>query len=486
MSIRRLATAAALLAGVVPSLANGLTNELAVAAEQARRVSSALGVHVVDVETGETVYEFAPDRPRIIASNTKLLTSAAAVDRLTPGHFIETALSARGPVVDGELRGDLAVVGAGDPTISGRHFGDDPLHIFRQWGQELRRAGIDRVAGELILVDGLFDAQQVHPDWPRDQLHKWYEAPVSALSYNDNCVWVLVRPGRTPGAPAEIELVPAVPTLKVHNSARTASKARSQTIAVDRRPGSDVIEVSGWVYRGAREPFVVAVTVPDPGLFFGDALRVGLAQAGVRVEGSMRIEPHLPVATWRPMSIYRTSLQTVIEVVNKRSQNFYAEALLKLLGAEDCGKGSWQSGSEVVAVFLEGLGIERGSYSYADGSGMSRNNRFSPRQLTKLLRHMYFHRDGRAYLQSLSYSGESELDPPWMTSSLSERLDDERYRRNVLAKTGGLNGVSTLSGYVKAKSGRVYAFSILCNSASARWRAKKAQDHIVRTLVASG
>lgn len=486
MSTRCRATVAALIASLLPSLALGLTDELAVAAEQARRVASALGVHVVDVETGETVYEFAPDRQRIIASNTKLLTSAAAVDRLTPGHYIETALRTRGAIVDGALQGDIAVVGAGDPTISGRHYGDDPLHIFRQWGTDLRAAGVDRVAGDLVLVDGLFDEQQVHPDWPRDQLHKWYEAPVSALSFNDNCVWVWVRPGARPGDPAQVEITPDVPTLKVRNSARTTSRARNQTIAVDRRPGSDVINVSGWVYRGVSEPFVVAVTVPDPELLFGHALRVGLEQAGVTIEGSLRVEPYLPVATWSIASIHRTSLQTVIEVVNKRSQNFYAEALLKLLGAEDCGEGSWRSGGEVVAAFLDELGIERGSYSYADGSGMSRNNRFSPRQLTTLLRHMYFHRDGRAYLQSLSYSGESDLDPPWMTSSLSERLDHDRYRRNVLAKTGGLNGVSTLSGYVKAQSGRVYAFSILCNSASDRWRAKKAQDQIVRTLVERG
>jgi len=172
--------------------------------------------------------------------------------------------------------------------------------------------------------------------------------------------------------------------------------------------------------------------------------------------------------------------------VNKRSQNFYAESLLKLLGAEDCGEGSWRSGARVVSSFLEGLGIAPGSYSYVDGSGMSRNNRFSPRQLTTLLRHMYFHRYGQAYLQSLAYSGESDLDPPWMNSSLSERLDEDRLKRNVLAKTGGLNGVSTLSGYVKARSGRVYAFSILCNSASARWRANRAQDRIVQTLVDRG
>ncbi len=305
------------------------------------------------------------------------------------------------------------------------------------------------------------------------------------MSFNDNCVWVWVRPGAAPGDPARVEITPDLPTVRIENRARTTSRSRSHAIAVDRREGSDVIEVSGWVYRRA-EPFVVAVTVPDPPRLFGDGLRAGLEQAGVTIEGGLRFEARLPESPWRVMARHRTSLQTVLEVVNKRSQNFYAEALLKLLGAEDCGAGSWSAGTRAVSSFLENLGIEPGSYSYVDGSGMSRNNRFSPRQMTNLLRHMFFHPDGKAYLQSLAYSGESDLDPPWMTSSLSERFTEERYRRNVLAKTGGLNGVSTLSGYVKARSGKVYAFSILCNSAPARWRAKEAQDGIVRALLDHG
>ncbi len=476
--------ALALLAGT-PASAFALLDELTAAAEQARRAAPALGVHVVDVETGETVYEYQPDRPRILASNTKLVTSAAALDRLSPAHFIETALRARGVVEEGTLRGDLAVVGAGDPAISGRHYGDDPLYIFRKWGEQLVADGISRVAGDLVLVDGLFRGPQVHPDWPRDQLHKWYEAPVSSLSFNDNCVWVWVRPGATPGSPAEVEITPDLPTVTIRNRAKTTNKARSHRIIIDRQPGSDVIDVSGWVYRRS-EPFVVAVTVPDPEMLFAHGLRAGLAQAGVVVEGDIRIEPRLPAEPWWIVARHRTDLLTVLEVVNKRSQNLYAESLLKLVGAIDCGEGSWEAGAQVVTEFLTALGIDRASYKYADGSGMSRNNLFTPRQLTTLLRHMYFHRHGKEFLRSLSYSGESDRDPPWMSSSLSERLDEGGYRHNVLAKTGGLNGVSTLSGYVKSHSGKIYAFSILCNSTRGGWRAKKAQDQIVRALIDRG
>jgi D-alanyl-D-alanine carboxypeptidase/D-alanyl-D-alanine-endopeptidase (penicillin-binding protein 4) len=167
-------------------------------------------------------------------------------------------------------------------------------------------------------------------------------------------------------------------------------------------------------------------------------------------------------------------------VINKRSQNFYAESLLKALGAERCGAGTWEGGLEAVAQFLEGdVGIPRGSYRMADGSGMSRANRFSAAQLVALLRHMYYHRWGRAFLQSLPFSGEPGL-------SWERRLAQAPYRDNVYAKTGTLTGVSTLSGYAKGRSGRLYAFSILGNRARSTWQARQDQDRILRALIDNG
>ena len=179
------------------------------------------------------------------------------------------------------------------------------------------------------------------------------------------------------------------------------------------------------------------------------------------------------------MAEHRTDLLTTVEVILKRSQNFYAESLLKTLGAELCGEGSWEAGLEVLAEYLDGVGIPRGGYQLADGSGMSRGNRMSPRQLTWLLSYMHRRPLGREFIRSLSYSGEPEMT--W-----ERRLAEPPYRGNVVAKTGGLNGVSTLSGYAKSTSGRVYAFSILMNGAAERWRAKRAQDRILRVLIDSG
>ena len=465
--------------GIVEAIeANVFTRALSGPVESARRVAPYLGVHVVDVSTGDSVYEFHADEQRIIASNTKLFTTATALDRLGPGYFFETNVMMRGRRHGDLLAGDLAVIGGGDPNISGRHFEGDSLAVMRDWAFDLESLGIRRVTGDVYLVAGLFEPPRVHPDWPKDQLSRWYEAPVESLSFNDNSVLVRVWPGRMGEQPARVELVPDLPIFEVRNSAKTTNSSKQHKVIIDRVDGSNVLTVSGQVFRHAA-PVESWVAVADPLLYFGAALKKAFEEAGIELEGKMLVSSNLPVSDWTWAAGYRTDLMTTAEVINKRSQNFFAESLLKLMGAKLCGSGSWESGRQVVGEFLESIGIEPGTYSLADGSGMSRGNRFSPRQITSLLTHMYFHPRGRDFLLTMPYSGEPGLK--W-----EKRLADPPYRGNVFAKTGSLLGVSTLSGYAKADSGKIYAFSILCNKSRSNWQARKAQDAIVRAIIDNG
>ncbi|HEX2643312.1 MAG TPA: D-alanyl-D-alanine carboxypeptidase, partial [Thermoanaerobaculia bacterium] len=167
-----------------------LQRGLDVAVSQALRLSASMGVHIVELDSGQTVYAYNADEPRVIASNTKLFTTAAALDALGPGAFFETRLVMRGRLEDDTLRGDLGVVGGGDPAISGRDYDGDSYAVFRDWARELRARGIRRVTGDLYLDDGYFEPMRIHPEWPRDQLAEWYEAPIGALSFSDNCILV--------------------------------------------------------------------------------------------------------------------------------------------------------------------------------------------------------------------------------------------------------------------------------------------------------
>jgi D-alanyl-D-alanine carboxypeptidase/D-alanyl-D-alanine-endopeptidase (penicillin-binding protein 4) len=384
----------------------------------------------------------------------------------------------RGYRVGGSLLGDLGVIAGGDPSISGRSYGGDPLAVFRMWASALEAQGVNAISGDLYLANGFFDHQRIHPDWPRDQLDRWYEAPVDALSFSDNCLLVRVLPGPAPGRPARVELVPDVSILKIRSTADTTSSSRRHTVSVFRAPDSDEILVSGHVYLRAR-PVEAWVTVPDPQRYFGAALRKALADEGVALDGEILPVENLPAGRWRPLTVYRSDLLSTIEVINHHSQNFYAESLLKLLGAEICTEGSWAGGLEVVADFLEKVGIPASSYRMADGSGMSRNNLFTPRQLTRLLVHMYHHPLSAEFLESLPPSGSD--NGRW-----DERLAKPPYEGNVWAKTGTLRAVSALSGYARALSGRMYAFSILQNNSPSAWDARRTQDRIIEALIDHG
>jgi D-alanyl-D-alanine carboxypeptidase/D-alanyl-D-alanine-endopeptidase (penicillin-binding protein 4) len=477
--MRRSAWLAALVGALAASAAGASLPALEVQVAAARRAVPALGVHVVELASGETVFGLEPDRPRILASNTKLITTAAVLDALGPGYLFETRLLLRGAPEGGVLRGDAAVIGGGDPNLSGRHYDGDPYAVFRGWAAALRARGVARVEGDLYLVRGLFDGQEVHPDWPRDQLSRWYEAPVGALSFNDNCVLVRVHPGHAAGAAARVELVPDLPGFfRVRNSARTTASAKHHRVVVGRVAEANEIVVSGAVYRGGG-PVEAWVAVRQPVEYFGHALRAALGQQGIEVAGRAVEVGTLPPGVWEQASALRTDLLTALEVTNKRSQNFYAESLFKLLGALRCGDGSWAGGGRAVDEFLERVGIPRGSYTLADGSGMSRNDRFTPRQITRLLGYMFTHPWSREFVLSLAYSGEPGLR--W-----EKRLAEGPYRGNVFAKTGTLDGVSTLSGYAKARSGKLYAFSILCNGTRRNWQAQRHQDAIVRALIDQG
>jgi D-alanyl-D-alanine carboxypeptidase/D-alanyl-D-alanine-endopeptidase (penicillin-binding protein 4) len=443
----------------------------------ARRVSPSLGVHVVEVESGAEVYGYHADEVKILASNTKLFTTAAAVDLLGPDFQFETGLLIRGAVYDGILDGDLAVVGGGDPNLSGRLYDGDPFGAFRAWAAALRERGVRRVSGSLFLVHGLFDGLAIHPDWPTDQLARWYEAPVGALSFNDNCVLVRVSPGPRPGTPGRVELEPELGLFRVIGQVGTSGSRGRHHVVVSREPESREVRVAGSIYvRG--EPLEAWVTVPDPVEYFGAALRAALAQEGVEVHGGTVPTARLPGAVWERVFTHRTDLVSTIAVVNRRSQNFYAESVLKVLGARLAGEGSWRSGVAAVEAFLAKVGLA-GGVELADGSGMSRGNRAAPRHLTELLRFMFFHPAGADFVLSLPASGGEE--PAWQ-----RRLAQAPYRGNVFAKTGTLDGVSALSGYAKGASGRLYAFSVLCNGTSTVWQARRAQDSIVRAIIDHG
>ena len=461
---------AVLLAGIVllaaapAGLAQSLQSEINRIIRAGDLGRASLGLLVLDADTGETLAAHDADMPLIPASNMKLATTAAALGTLGEDFVFSTQLRLH--------EGRLIVRGNGDPG-----FGDPVLleamglsveGLLDLWVRAVKRAGVEEVEA-IIVDDRTFDQEFLHPAWPTDQLLKWYCAQVGAINFNDNCLDIYAAP-TSPGAQPEVEIVPQRAAVGLENAAESGSQ---NSFWASREPGTNRFTLRGTVKHRLVEP--IHVTIHDPPMFFGRTLARYLEAAGVEVGETRRVERRRLLPAGRLLAAVETTLPTVITRCNRDSQNLFAEAIFKHLGHQLTGRpGSWSNGAAAVRGYLAGiLDAETvSSIVLDDGSGMSRNSRLSARALAELLTHMHGQDDiGRIYRLSLAVPGE--------TGTLDDRFNGIELTSAVRGKSGYLNGVVALSGYVSIGE-RTAAFSMLLNGyRKGVWRAKRMMEKIV-------
>jgi D-alanyl-D-alanine carboxypeptidase/D-alanyl-D-alanine-endopeptidase (penicillin-binding protein 4) len=438
--------------------------------------SSEASIQIVDIDTGAVIGERNPHLPLAPASNMKMFTTAAALDLLHPDFEVKTTVYVRGNIEPtGTLDGDIKIVGHGDPTIGGRFHDNHATEVLDEWATDLKRAGIKAVKGNLIFEYGYMDLEYIHPTWPVDQLVNWYEAPVSAFTMQEGCEEVRVLPSR-PGKACTVQLDPPTSYVTVESTCVTGRGLPFIT----RVRGTNTIVVRGGV--PARSgPTEVYVTVENPIHYFAAVTAEDFARNGITVQGQIVLTPKDPRPDWRPVAQHTTPLNIIVDVINKKSQNHYAEQLIKIIGAEKKGEGSWKAGAEAVTEWLTGkLGVPANEYHQEDGSGMSRENRASANAFIHLLREMWKSPWREDFVSSLPYSGDPD-------AKFGRRLRTPPYARQVYAKTGYIVGVVGLSGYVHAQSGKIYAFSFLFNNYHVGVYAVHAlQDEMLKELITRG
>jgi len=456
-----------------------LADALEQAAQRPPTREGNLSIEIASLETGEPVFEKNPDSPETIASLTKLFSTASALHYLGTDYKFKTTFWRSGEIKDGVLEGSLLVVGGGDPNISGRFYKDDFNAVFDKWASGLKGAGIQRVSGGLILNNTFFDSMMRHPDWPADQEQKWYQAPVSALAYNDNVVLVGIRPGPRPGRPAAISFEPPTGTLRALSNARTVGRRGRIAIAVHRVAGSNAVSVSGTVpMRGVW--WSTPIAVDEPVRFFGGALINRLRAAGIEMMGGLTSKDVKPDPSWTLVAQTESALVPTIAVINKRSQGFYAEQTFKTVAAEKAGKGTWSNAISLEKQFLASLNLDPSRFDLHDGSGLSRNNRVAAGDIVRFLRAMNASPNGEIWRTTLATAGDPE-------GTLRHRLSDSVMVGRVQAKTGSIQGVSTLAGYATGLSGKGYAFAILLNGGRVYDASGHAyQDRLLRALITNG
>lgn len=432
-----------------------------------------IGVHVATLD-GRVLYARDAGSQFNTASNTKIVTTAAAMSRLGPGFQFTTSLWAEGLDSGRTSARTLYLKGGGDPLLT--------LDDVRGLARELAISGVKKV-GRVVVDDSYFDDDDLPPHYdeqPEEQAS--FRAPVSAAGVAFAAYTLHVVPSKTGSGPATLILDPQTDYLElVEASVTTVSRGRNRVRLEQRaRRGKLEIRVSGQVRAGSIRRF--RRRIPDPSAFSGSFLRTALLEVGIAVGSRTIREGEVSPRAELVASHDSAKLGVLIRGLGKYSNNFMAEVLLKTMGAEasDSGApGTWNKGLEVVRSFLtDEVGFAKGSFRYDNGSGLFESNGFSPEQITAVLVHgATDFRTAPELIGSLATAG--------IDGTLRSRLEDTIATGRVRAKTGTLAEVSALSGYAGLDPRQVVVFSILVNQIPRGEvsEARRLQDNIAERLV---
>ena len=492
------ATAAAPARSSAPKTVEELRARIETVLNNPDLAPSQMAVKVVSLDTGRTLFEENAEKLLHPASNMKIYTVAAALDRLGPDYRFKTSAYAPSmPDASGTIRGDLVIYGRGDPSFAASFNNGDYYRAIDDFAARIAASGVKRVEGNIVGDESYFTGGRLGYGWEWDDLQWYFGAEVSALTVNDNALDLFVRPGQDVGSPAVVVTGPVTPVVQIVNRATTGPRGSKRDLTVHRPLGTNVIEVSGSVPLGldlTDKGLVGSVAVPNPPLVFVYMLRSSLASKGVTVTGQslvadastrqaqpLRVESLVELA-----SVQSPPLSVIIAQTMKPSQNLYTELLLRTLGKMSVPAGtislmertSVDDGVQAVKNFLRGAGIEpQGQFVMADGSGLSRHNYITAGATVRLLTYMTTHRYSSAFRDSMPIAG--------VDGTLRTRLRDTPAQGNMRAKTGTINAVASLSGYVTSAAGERLVFSVILNNYPEESSSRRSHIDAIAVLLAS-
>ena len=412
------------------------------------------GIAVQSLDRRERLFTLNGATLLVPASVAKLVTVATAADAVGWEFRYTTTLRAAGPITDGVLRGDLFVVGSGDPSIGGRA-GDD----LSSWVEALKAAGIRRIEGRVIGDDDLIEEPRPQLAWAWDDLGYTTGALFGALNLAENRSTVTIAPGPSSGAPAVVTADPRLAFRLVTNRVATGPPGSLQQLWPEQRPGEPSLTVAGFI-PAAAPPALLAVAVGNPTLWFASALKSRLIRDGIEVGGeAVDIDDVVPTPARDAATVIHThksrTLAEIAQPLLKDSINLYAEALMRL----NATPGAFPTNDAALDGLrkrLDAWGISNASYQLVDGSGLSRRDAISADAVLSLLERMADPTGKSPFVTGLPIAG--------VDGSLSTRLKGTPAENNVRAKTGTMSNIRTLAGYVTTRDGERLAFVILINN----------------------
>jgi D-alanyl-D-alanine carboxypeptidase/D-alanyl-D-alanine-endopeptidase (penicillin-binding protein 4) len=401
-------------------------------------VRSYWGIFIAEEKTQAVLYQHNADQLFVPASNTKLLTTAAALLTLGPNYQLQTPFYGQGqaPVLEA-----LTIIAQGDPTLT-----RDSLTAI---AAQLQAKGITEIK-TVVLEDNSAPENRLNPTWEWEDIHYDYAPPINRAILNQNTV-TLTLTGKKIGEPAQITWSEplAAQQWQVVNQTRTVAANPSQNIQIQGLLAQNTLVVTGELSLGSQE--INGVAIPDPTLYFLQTFQQLLKQQGIQVDRVMMTNQANLDRTQIPLlTITSPKLGTMIQTTNQDSNNLYAESLLNLLNPLH------KAGSEPVKTALQSLGLDPNTYFLKDGSGLSRQNLVSPRLLGQLLLQINKTPFAKTYQDSLAIAGQN--------GTLKNRFLQTALVGKLQAKTGTLSGITSLAGYLANIQNQTLIFSILVNN----------------------
>jgi D-alanyl-D-alanine carboxypeptidase/D-alanyl-D-alanine-endopeptidase (penicillin-binding protein 4) len=415
---------------------------------------------------GTEIININADKKYIPASVTKLFTSLAILEHIPPGTKFYTRLASLAEKENGVLKGDLYLVGGGD---SG--FVSETMWFLVN---AFTREKINLIEGDLVVDDSLFDEKRFDESREDNRVDRAYDAPVGAMSFNWNSVNVFLRPGHKIGARAEAFVDPESDMINLDSELKTGNKTDYSVSRSKGLDGRDSIAVRGKIQKDSKE-IAVYKGITDPAMWSGANLKSFLQERGISVKGKVRIGKSpdgvrvLAEAPSKP-------IEQLLADMNKFSSNYVAEMLTKQLGAFNGVQGTLPAGIEIIRASVRSAGVTDMEFEIYNPSGLTRENKFTPRSLVKVLEKV--RKDFRLFPEFVSSLPISGVD-----GTLKNRMKEGRALRWVRAKTGLLTGVNSLSGFVGLEDGEVLTFAFIYNGPKDGAAVRSTYDRLISEIL---
>jgi serine-type D-Ala-D-Ala carboxypeptidase/endopeptidase (penicillin-binding protein 4) len=334
------------------------------------------GVAIQSLDSGEILYEQNSGKLLMPASNMKILTAITALEKLGPDFVYDTNVEADHNITNGVLKGNLIVVGTGDPTISSDDLND--------WALQLKGAGLTEVDGDIIGDDSAFEDERLGYGWSWDDLPYYYATETSALQFAENAITITITAGEA-NKPVTLKKEPDTSYVGVVVNVQVVADAE-RSVQWTYKPETRTVFVSGILPANGSD--YGSFSINNPAVYFAHCFKETLERNGIRVRGTAGLPPANPAGTM-PVAVLLIAhkskpLKEILSVLLKESQNLYAETLLKTIGG-----GKTAEGIKVLESTLTGMGIPPSSFVILDGSGLSRYNYVTPMALVTMLRTIY-------------------------------------------------------------------------------------------------